>query len=150
MKKVFIYIFMTILFSIILNSCTIMDYSDVWDFEITTDMENKIKTLDDIEEWVAKNIKYSDDEERYGKWEEVYQTCQETLDRSTGDCDDIAILILGIAWKMFGVKGWMCVNSTFTTGHAWATIKGKDYYNKKGYISTYTLRFDDINSWMLR
>lgn len=63
MKKVFIFI----LFLISLNSCTIMDYSDVWDFEITQSMRNEIHCIDDIEKWVVKNIEYINDKKNMEK-----------------------------------------------------------------------------------
>lgn len=147
MKKVFIFI----LFLISLNSCTIMDYSDVWDFEITDSMKEHIHSISDIEDWVVKNIKYKSDESRYGH--DVYQTCQETLDRGIGDCDDISILILGITWKMFKIKGYLKVYENYNKweGHAWPYIKGKDYYNNEhNFKESYSIHFDEIHLNMSR
>lgn len=147
MKKVFIFI----LFLISLYSCTIMDYSDVWDFEITDSMRNEIHDIKDIETWVVRNIKYESDDDRYGK--DVFQTCKETLTKMKGNCTDMSILILGIAYKMYGTKGYLRFYMNYSTGigHTYCTIKGKDYYNGDGIQANYrTLHFDEIHLNMLR
>jgi len=48
--------------------------------------------FDAIREWVAANIDYMSDEERWGI-EEYWQTPEETLSLRTGDCEDFAILL---------------------------------------------------------
>ena len=48
--------------------------------------------FDAIRDWVAANIDYMSDEERWGI-EEYWQTPEETLSLCTGDCEDFAILL---------------------------------------------------------
>jgi hypothetical protein len=48
--------------------------------------------FDAIRDWVAANIDYKTDEERWGI-EEYWQTPEETLSLRTGDCEDFAILL---------------------------------------------------------
>jgi hypothetical protein len=48
--------------------------------------------FDAIRDWVAANIDYMSDEERWG-FEEYWQTPEETLSLRTGDCEDFAILL---------------------------------------------------------
>ena len=49
-------------------------------------------SFDAIRDWVAGNIDYMSDEERWGI-EEYWQTPEETLSLRTGDCEDFAILL---------------------------------------------------------
>lgn len=48
--------------------------------------------FDAIRDWVAANIDYKTDEERWGI-EEYWQTPEETLSLRTGECEDFAILL---------------------------------------------------------
>jgi len=47
--------------------------------------------FDDIRDWVASNIDYMSDEERWG--EDYWQTPEETLSSRTGDCEDFSTLL---------------------------------------------------------
>ncbi len=50
--------------------------------------------FDDIRDWVADNIKYKSDEDRWG--EDYWQTPEETLSYSTGDCEDFSTLLCSL------------------------------------------------------
>jgi len=50
--------------------------------------------FDDIRDWVADNIDYMSDRERWG--EDYWQTPEETLSYRTGDCEDFSILLCSL------------------------------------------------------
>jgi hypothetical protein len=57
-------------------------------------------SFDDIRDWVADNIKYKPDEERWG--EDYWQTPEETLSYRTGDCEDFSILLCSLL-RAYGI-----------------------------------------------
>jgi predicted transglutaminase-like cysteine proteinase len=56
--------------------------------------------FDDIRDWVAINIDYMLDEERWG--EDHWQTPEETLSYYTGDCEDFSILLCSLL-RAYGI-----------------------------------------------
>jgi hypothetical protein len=56
--------------------------------------------FDDIRDWVAINIDYKSDEERWG--EDYWQTPEETLSYRTGDCEDFSILLCSLL-RAYGI-----------------------------------------------
>ena len=56
--------------------------------------------FDDIRDWVATNIEYMSDEERWGK--DYWQTAEETLTYRTGDCEDFSILLCSLL-RTYGI-----------------------------------------------
>ena len=56
--------------------------------------------FDDIRDWVAINIDYMSDEERWG--EDYWQTSEETLSYSTGDCEDFSVLLCSLL-RAYGI-----------------------------------------------
>ncbi len=56
--------------------------------------------FDDIRDWVYINIEYMSDEERWG--EDYWQTPEETLSYSTGDCEDFSILLCSLL-RAYGI-----------------------------------------------
>jgi hypothetical protein len=56
--------------------------------------------FDDIRDWVAINIDYMSDEERWG--EDYWQTSEETLSYRTGDCEDFSILLCSLL-RAYGI-----------------------------------------------
>ena len=56
--------------------------------------------FDDIRNWVASNIDYKPDEDRWG--EDYWQTPEETLSYSTGDCEDFSILLCSLL-RAYGI-----------------------------------------------
>jgi len=50
--------------------------------------------FDDIRDWVATNINYMPDGQRWGR--DYWQTPEETLSLHTGDCEDFSILLCSI------------------------------------------------------
>ena len=69
------------------------------------------------EEYVSTHITYI--YSSYDKW----QSPKETLDKGTGDCEDIAILWLYLVYEATGKKGilWIGWWNGDGMGHAWAT-----------------------------
>jgi predicted transglutaminase-like cysteine proteinase len=57
--------------------------------------------FDEIRDWVATNIQYVSDQERWGV-DEYWQTPEETLSLRTGDCEDFAVLLCSLA-RGYGV-----------------------------------------------
>lgn len=56
--------------------------------------------FDDIRDWVAINIDYVSDEQRWG--EDHWQTPKETLSYRTGDCEDFSILLCSLL-RTYGI-----------------------------------------------
>ena len=56
--------------------------------------------FDDIRDWVADNIDYLHDEDRWG--EDYWQTPEETLSYSTGDCEDFSVLLCSLL-RAYGI-----------------------------------------------
>jgi len=56
--------------------------------------------FDDTRDWVAINIDYMSDEERWG--EDRWQTPEETLSYRTGDCEDFSILLCSLL-RAYGI-----------------------------------------------
>ncbi len=58
------------------------------------------RDFDDIRDWVADNIGYKSDGERWGK--DYWQTPEETLTYRTGDCEDFSILLCSLL-RAYGI-----------------------------------------------
>lgn len=56
--------------------------------------------FDDIRDWVADNIEYKSDKERWG--EDYWQTPEETLSYRTGDCEDFSTLLCSLL-RAYGI-----------------------------------------------
>jgi transglutaminase-like putative cysteine protease len=56
--------------------------------------------FDDIRDWVADNIAYKSDEERWS--EDYWQTPEETLSYYTGDCEDFSVLLCSLL-RAYGI-----------------------------------------------
>ena len=59
---------------------------------------NEINSFEDIAEWIGKNVRYAN--EYVDSWDDP----RVTVLRGYGDCDDIAILMMNIAYIRFGIK----------------------------------------------
>jgi predicted transglutaminase-like cysteine proteinase len=58
--------------------------------------------FDDIRDWVANNIDYMHDEQQWG--EDYWQTPEETLSYSSGDCEDFSVLLCSLL-RAYGIDG---------------------------------------------
>jgi hypothetical protein len=58
--------------------------------------------FDDIRDWVAINIDYMPDEQRWG--EDYWQTPEESLSYSSGDCEDFSVLLCSLL-RAYGIDG---------------------------------------------
>jgi predicted transglutaminase-like cysteine proteinase len=56
--------------------------------------------FNDIRDWVATNIDYVSDEERWG--DDYWQTPEETLSYRTGDCEDFSVLLCSLL-RAYGI-----------------------------------------------
>lgn len=102
---------------IILASCTVPSGDEGFKFN-----NPKFENMNDACKWVYENINYKKD--RYDDW----QLPQETIDRGYGDCEDMAILLMGIMQYQKGYQSEMLVvkldNSIY---HAVVRYNGKIY-----------------------
>jgi hypothetical protein len=57
--------------------------------------------FDDIRDWVADNIRYKNDDDRWG--EDYWQTPEETLTYNTGDCEDFSVLLCSLL-RTYGIS----------------------------------------------
>ena len=64
--------------------------------------KNSYNDFDAIREWVATNIRYRSDRENFGL-NDYWQFPLETLERGSGDCEDIAILLCSLL-RSYGVQ----------------------------------------------
>jgi predicted transglutaminase-like cysteine proteinase len=71
--------------------------------KVISEMEwkNTYNDLDAIREWVATNIRYKTDRDNFGS-NDYWQFPMETLERGSGDCEDIAILTCSLL-RSYGV-----------------------------------------------
>ena len=122
--------------------------------------------FDDIRDWVADNITYVSDEERWGV-SEYWQTPEETLSLRSGDCEDFATLLCTLL-RAYGIPAnqvYVAIGVDKTgNGHAfllknwpdgkWQVIEPRagsdnfrrfnlaDFKTKRGY--TIVLCFNDV------
>ena len=61
--------------------------------------ENDIKTFWDIACWIRNNVEYIEDANA-----DTWENPEVTYNRGYGDCDDMAILFMNIAYFRFGIK----------------------------------------------
>jgi predicted transglutaminase-like cysteine proteinase len=109
--------------------------------------------LTNISLWVYANITYLSDNNITSDY---WQTPEETLLNRTGDCEDFAILIIGIAYSQLNIKMSLILMKTEDnqSGHAVACydnniyefypINYVQYCEKYNYILYNTILFDNI------
>lgn len=79
-------------------------------------------------EWVAENIDYSINNGVYSP--HYWQNPEETYTIGSGDCEDLAIIALYLAYLDHGVKGFLIAGyfrEDPMFGHAWVEIDGAWY-----------------------
>jgi len=95
--------------------------------------------FDDIRDWVATNIAYKSDEQRWG--EDYWQTPEETLSYCTGDCEDFASLLCSLlraygidaerVYVVLGVDDEECghafLNENWYLNEEWRRIESQAY-----------------------
>jgi hypothetical protein len=75
-----------------------MNYNNIDGMELYNGDFSDIGEPKDIARWIAKNIGYKYDNGDY------WQSPKETMNRGTGDCEDMAILYINILYVKFGIK----------------------------------------------
>jgi hypothetical protein len=89
------------------------------------------KTMQEANEWVYKNISYKDD--FYDKW----KIPQQTLDDGCGDCEDMAILLMGIMNYQQGINSQLLiVEKSFGIYHAILQYDGNYYEPTSGTVDS--------------
>jgi transglutaminase-like putative cysteine protease len=68
---------------------------------LPADEKDNYGDLDALREWVATNIRYKSDQDNFGA-RDYWQFPMETLERGSGDCEDIAILLCSLL-RAYGV-----------------------------------------------
>ena len=84
----------------------------------------KVRTLDELNDWVHTNIKYKTD--IYDNW----QLPEKTMKLKTGDCEDKAILFRDIAKKKFQIHGELvliAVRQDIRLGHVIVIYNNRVY-----------------------
>jgi hypothetical protein len=73
---------------------------------LTLSNKTQDEKIKNITLWVYNNIAYKADDKKncFNGSEDWYQTPEETLLNRTGDCEDFAILIIGIAYSQLNIK----------------------------------------------
>lgn len=84
------------------------------------------------EKYVRANVAYAD------TYPDVWQSPQTTLEKGTGDCEDMAILWLYLVHESTGEKGtlWMGWWGGEKYGHAWATCGDYTFYKLQRPVDT--------------
>uniref|UniRef100_A0A6M3KZW9 Putative peptidase n=1 Tax=viral metagenome TaxID=1070528 RepID=A0A6M3KZW9_9ZZZZ len=93
--------YITLIIVVILTSCY-----------IPADTGLRFDDVQDVISWVADNIKYRSDKQRYDE-SDYWQMPQQTLARGTGDCEDFVILDMQLLWEI-GIESHMVL----IPGHA--------------------------------
>lgn len=76
----------------VLCSCVMEQYQSMWDFNLDVRFRNE----QEVGKWIDENIEYEKDDLDY------WRTPQETIDERKGDCEDQALLYIGICYQQFG------------------------------------------------
>lgn len=96
-----------------------------------------LSSYEAIKYYIKSNIKYKSDNVDF------WQYPWDTINKRTGDCEDMAILFLWLSYKNFGEKGKlvMSLNSKGSL-HAYAVVD-KIIFNKiNNYRDLYTINYD--------
>jgi len=103
--------------------------------------------FDDIRDWVATNIAYKSDQQRWS--EDYWQTPEETLSYRTGDCEDYAILLCSLlracgidaeqVYVVLGVDdeeyGHAFLNENWYLNGEWRRIESQAYIQLSSWYS---------------
>lgn len=119
---------------LLLFSCA-FPYCENW---YNIDLKKEFKDEKEIYNWVIKNIKYKKDD--YDFW----QLPQESLNLGTGDCEDRALLMMAIYFKVFGKKSefWLVdTENNWMINHAMWIVDGKSI-EKKDFNAIFKYKFD--------
>ncbi len=133
---------------IIIFSCQLPEIQDDW-YSFKFD-KVKFNNIEEIQEWVNKNINYLPDINSKGKYD-YWKYPAETLDDGNGDCEDMANLIIAIVHYQFNYKCNLAfVNDPDISLHFIVRYKGC-YYNstavgkyKKKIDYAYEYEYDEI------
>lgn len=132
---------------VLICSCSYNYMPDIWDFKYNFNPE--CKNIDVIIYHAIDYIKYTREEEDY-----IQIPC-ETIKLKTGDCDDHAIFILGLAYKYLGIKGNLIIAKRKGGAHAMVRLNGQiydttGYYKglRDGYWIHDEIEFDDIRDYL--
>ena len=142
MKKIFIFF---VFFIFIFFDCS-QFYNRLYDWNnFSFEEEVEITCMEDILCWISDNIDYRSETflENYPK------TPQQTIADGYGNCEDVSILVLAIAYDRLGKKGYMVVmdsTGNFVEDHTSVKINNKIYLEPvtDNYRITQELDFTDI------
>lgn len=112
-------------------------------FEYYPDVEREVPnftTVEAYETWIKLSIDYISDREAWGV-NEKFQTPSLTIDRMSGDCEDMALLLMYIIKSRFGGEPRMWL----TSDHAAVVYENNLYLDAGGYFRT-TASYD----WAIR
>jgi hypothetical protein len=103
--------------------------------------------FDDIRDWVADNIKYKSDEERWG--EDYWQTPEETLSCCTGDCEDFSILLCSLlrAYGIDAERVYVALGADDGTGEPGHAFLIEDWYRDGEWRRVESQSTAEFSSW---
>lgn len=89
------------------------------------------ETTQEVLDWVATNVRYTDDVIHYPQTE-YWQSALQTYVWKFGDCEDFTILAMYLLNSHFGMKPRMATGYLNGGGHAWLEINGVWYEPQDG------------------
>lgn len=133
--------YLFILLGIFLISCStpeLLPPGETFEFD-----NPKFSNMSEACNWVYENIEYKKD--KHDDW----QLPQETLDRGKGDCEDMAILLMGIMKYQKGYNSELVIVK-FDSNSNHAIVKHKDkYYDCTNKEVSKHCKYEIINSYDL-
>lgn len=84
--------------------------------------DNEIPSLGHYANWLKENLSYSRDPKK-----DNWQTPQETLDKGSGDCEDLAFLSAEVL-RAFGMKPYVLASGKGKNAHVYTVFKYKGVY----------------------
>jgi hypothetical protein len=118
-----------ILTAIVLSSCA-MEYQP--------GIVPRFDSIDDIEPWIRKHVTYKAE----GDFSDHWQTPAETLELTTGDCEDYSVLWLYLVYESTQEKGELIISRVNDAGHASARCGPYEFYRNKHQIDRAILSYD--------
>jgi hypothetical protein len=86
-------------------------------------------SLKEAQDWINKNIEYKSDQENYG-YSEYWASPEQVLNKKSGDCEDMAILLLYIAKTQFNYEGKLVsINLRYCNSFHAITYIESQYYD---------------------
>jgi hypothetical protein len=93
---------------------------------------------------VYTEIYYEEDSVVHGL-PDYWQSPKETLDRGTGDCEDLSILLAKLIFDETGYQAEVVTGSNGKGAHAWLLFKGRHYDVTRGRMADIDELMEEYN-----